>query len=444
MPPKRKGAAAKGAAGGKKKKGATSAPTKVTLQDKVAALKKADQGKTRKSKPDSYCAISSGETTVYEDYDCMLNQTNIGHNNNKFYVIQIVVNNGDFYNFTRWGRVGEPGTWSLQKALGAELTAVAVFKKKFKDKTKNDWEKRANFVPCPGKYTLLEMDEDDEDGEEEADAKPTDVVDGMKVKVAASSLDKETQSLVRLLFDNDMFSDAMKNMDIDTKKMPLGKLSKSQIAKGFEVLEEMEAAMKKKKTSGLMELSSQFYTIIPHNFGRQRPPVISTLETVRHKLDMLTVLGDIELALSMQKDKGKKSAKTKLEVKEVPNPLDVNYDLLLCDLELLDATSQEFKILENYVKATKGGYNIKILDVWKVNRHGEDKAFAEYKTKGNRKLLWHGTNVAVVAAILKSGLRIMPHSGGRVGKGIYFASENSKSAGYVRRAGRGHWHYVPQ
>lgn len=45
-------------------------------------------------------------------------------------------------------------------------------------------------------------------------------------------------------------------------------------------------------------------------------------------------------------------------------------------------------------------------------------------------MLWHGTNVAVVAAILKSGLRIMPHSGGRVGRGIYFASENAKSAGY--------------
>lgn len=46
----------------------------------------------------------------------------------------------------------------------------------------------------------------------------------------------------------------------------------------------------------------------------------------------------------------------------------------------------------------------------------------------NRKLLWHGTNIAVVVAILKTGLRIMPHSGGRVGKGIYFASENGKSA----------------
>ncbi|CAN0499042.1 unnamed protein product, partial [Ectocarpus sp. 12 AP-2014] len=47
---------------------------------------------------------------------------------------------------------------------------------------------------------------------------------------------------------------------------------------------------------------------------------------------------------------------------------------------------------------------------------------------------WHGTNVAVVAAIVKSGLRIMPHSGGRVGKGIYLASENAKSRQYVRPA----------
>lgn len=56
--------------------------------------------------------------------------------------------------------------------------------------------------------------------------------------------------------------------------------------------------------------------------------------------------------------------------------------------------------------------------------------FKEHDKIKERKLLWHGTNVAVVAAILKTGLRIMPHSGGRVGRGIYFASENDKSAGY--------------
>lgn len=42
---------------------------------------------------------------VHEDYDCMLNQTNIGHNNNKFYVIQVIKANQSFYSWNRWGRV---------------------------------------------------------------------------------------------------------------------------------------------------------------------------------------------------------------------------------------------------------------------------------------------------------------------------------------------------
>lgn len=50
-------------------------------------------------------------------------------------------------------------------------------------------------------------------------------------KIAKSKLDSATQSLIKLIFDNDMFRDAMKNFEIDVKKMPLGKLSKPQIAK---------------------------------------------------------------------------------------------------------------------------------------------------------------------------------------------------------------------
>ncbi len=75
----------------------------------------------------------------------------------------------------------------------------------------------------------------------------------------------------------------------DVKKMPLGKLSKSQIAKGFEVLEEMEDVIKKKKKGSLTELTSRFYTLIPHDFGRQRPPVIQDEEMIRKKMDMLLV-----------------------------------------------------------------------------------------------------------------------------------------------------------
>lgn len=65
------------------------------------------------------------------------------------------------------------------------------------------------------------------------------------------------------------------------------------------------------------------------------------------------------------------------------------------------------------------------MDLWKLNVR-----FQEHDDIDNRKLLWHGTNIAVVAAILKAGLRIMPHSGGLVGRGIYFASEHAKSSWY--------------
>lgn len=77
----------------------------------------------------------------------------------------------------------------------------------------------------------------------------------------------------------------------DVKKMPLGKLSKQQIARGFEVLETLEEAIKKPTGGGqsLEELSSRFYTVIPHNFGRSRPPPINSPEILQAKKDMLLV-----------------------------------------------------------------------------------------------------------------------------------------------------------
>ncbi len=78
---------------------------KRTRSQAIAELK-AEDSKSKKSKgavyrkKDPYCS-QSGE--VFEDYDCMLNQTNIGQNNNKFYVIQIIVNGSSYYCYNRWG-----------------------------------------------------------------------------------------------------------------------------------------------------------------------------------------------------------------------------------------------------------------------------------------------------------------------------------------------------
>lgn len=75
----------------------------------------------------------------------------------------------------------------------------------------------------------------------------------------------------------------------DVKKMPLGKLSKAQIAKGFEVLEDLEKAVDARNNAQIVSLSSKFYTVIPHDFGRKVPPIMNTLETIRKKYDMLLV-----------------------------------------------------------------------------------------------------------------------------------------------------------
>lgn len=72
--------------------------------------------------------------------------------------------------------------------------------------------------------------------------------------------------------------------------MPLGKLSKSQIAKGFECLDDIEKAINAKTTKNMLtHLSSTFYTLIPHDFGRRIPPTIDTLEALRSRMDMLLV-----------------------------------------------------------------------------------------------------------------------------------------------------------
>ena len=42
-------------------------------------------------------------------------------------------------------------------------SAVKSFEKKFKDKTKNNWAQRASFNPVKGKYTLIEMADEEED-----------------------------------------------------------------------------------------------------------------------------------------------------------------------------------------------------------------------------------------------------------------------------------------
>ncbi|CAM9109221.1 unnamed protein product [Ectocarpus sp. 6 AP-2014] len=394
------------------------------------------------------CCPKAGNkgVSVHAGHDAKLNQTNIANNNNKFYILQMCRDAGrnNYFVWCRWGRVGELGAMAELGPFSDESDASKAFAKKFRDKSGNKWEDAQNgkFTAVPGKYELIETDNSDTTaaaavvaagGCPSSPARPA--------KVLPSTLDPATKELVELIFSEDMFKSAMSKMNIDVKKMPLGQLSSAQVQRGYDVLEELEDALKttgRNKAALLETLSAKFYQVIPHAFGRSRPPVINTDTMLRDKVEMLNVLQDIDEAQTLlsstsgtKKGKGKSAEK----IPTVPHPTDVNYAALNADLKLVSPGSSEHKAIKTYLENTKPGYgDMDLFDVWTVDREGEGQRFKAHDKMTNRKLLWHGTNVAVVAAIVKSGLRIMPHSGGRVGKGIYLASENAKSRQYVRPA----------
>src|SRR6185503_9964867 len=84
------------------------------------------------------------------------------------------------------------------------------------------------------------------------DAEAAKVQKATAKKVAPSKLHPRIEQFINLIFDHDMFKGAMASFDIDVKKMPLGQLSQAQVERGFDVLDELEVAIKKKKTKNIM------------------------------------------------------------------------------------------------------------------------------------------------------------------------------------------------
>ena len=64
-----------------------------------------------------------------------------------------------------------------------------------------------------------------------------------------------------------MATKQMESIGYDAKKLPLGKLSKNNIEKGYTILNEIQEVLQKKKTGNLAQLSNDFYSYIPHDVG---------------------------------------------------------------------------------------------------------------------------------------------------------------------------------
>jgi poly [ADP-ribose] polymerase 2/3/4 len=370
-------------------------------------------------------------------WDCMLNQTNLQYNNNKYYVIQLLEDPSgkNYVVWMRWGRVGKIGQ-SMLHQCGINLNqAKQLYEDKFYVKTGNRWDEKDSFEKYPGKYDLVHKDyclENDKKEEVKAEEIKDEIKEEEKVEIPPSKLDKRVQDLIEMVCNITEMENLLKEMKYDAKKSPLGKLSKSQITAGYSALKKIEEHIINNQLSGtqFLEANNMFYTRIPHDFGRKVPPMIRTMQQLREKMKLLDILGEVEVAVKIMNQKS-----------DILNPIDRAYDQLQCKLKPVNEDEAIYSIINDYVTKTHAPthntYKLKLKNVFEAEKPGEKEKF---KDLGNRMLLWHGSRLTNWAGILSDGLRIAPPeapvTGYMFGKGCYFADCSSKSANYCYATSR--------
>ena len=241
----------------------------------------------------------------------------------------------------------------------------------------------------------------------------------------------------------------MSSMSYDAAKLPLGKLSKSTISQGYQVLKDLgqviEGAPGWQRDYGeyggskreiLTGLSNRYYSIIPHVFpGRAPPTIIDSGELLKKEVSLVENLADMVITTKLLKE-------TKAEKSPDVNILDKQFDSLnLNEATALDHASKEFNFLEAYVKKTHGHTHyqkLRVEEIFRVHRAVEEDRWRadgwDKLSNSDRRLLWHGSRTTNFPGILSQGLRIAPPeapvNGYMFDKGIYLADIVSKSANY--------------
>jgi len=217
----------------------------------------------------------------------------------------------NYKTWTRWGRVGERGQ-SAVLGGGSLADAMHQFDSKFKSKSGLAWADRG-ASPKPNKYTFVERVYG-EDLEDEG-AAPAKVKSEERLESPESTLAPAIQDLMALIFNQQYFAATMTDLNYDVNKLPLGKLSKSTITRGYQALKDLSAllddpslAQSEHGTSyqaAVEHLSNAFYSLIPHAFGRDRPPIIQSQPMLKKEVELLDSLSDMKDAANIMKKEPK-------------------------------------------------------------------------------------------------------------------------------------------
>lgn len=275
--------------------------------------------------------------------------------------------------------------------------ALKNFEKKFKDKSGLKWADRGEKSKA-GKYVFVERsyDPDSEDEEDDKDAAKAGAErERDDYTPPKCTLQPPVQSLMELIFNTSYFEATMAALNYDSAKLPLGKLSKATITRGYQALKELSDLLDDSSLAqnyqmsahqATEHLSNLYYSTIPHSFGRNRPPVIHTDEQLKREIELLESLTDLKDAdLIMKKEK-----KT-----DDIHPLDSRFKSLgMQEMTPLESDTDEFTGISDYLLKTCGAthhVNYEVLDIFRIKREGEEERFQDSmfsEVNSDRRLLW--------------------------------------------------------
>lgn len=182
----------------------------------------------------------------------------------------------------------------------------------------------------------------------------------------------------------------------------------------------------------LNSLVSQYLRLIPQNIGMK-----FNVQNILPNVDAVQKQGDILDALEASY-KAITTVKPAADGKKVAQEQVFKVDL---DVETGNEASRIERWFDTSKKTMHGYNNIKITNVYSINIHDMNKNFLH--ADSNKKEVFHGSSMANILSILKSGLKISPPAtaviaGKLFGNGIYGAIHSTKSLGYaLNRWGQG-------
>lgn len=394
----------------------------------------------------------SGMPSFPSDFEivkkAVLQVTDIGNNNNKYYALELHKSGKKFRVFTHYGRTDDleknPNSGAKECRFADSLEeAAGIYDGIYKQKTspRKGYKELSLASSKIGSQKARGTSSGDVDAK--TLEKMTKAKDGKEEPVIKKlNLHSNIQGLIKYIFSEAktaLTTTVSATITANGIETPLGILTLGQIEKGEAILTEMYELFKTKKGSAAKfeELSGDFYTMIPHRIGRTREAiaaaVINNMAAFQQKQDTLQLMKDM---LEVSKQGGGVLYNEQI---------DQQYQSLKCDLTALEKDDPTYKEMEKHViKSQIKSRGIKVKNVFGVKRAVE---WAEF-TSGinNQRLLFHGSRIQNWVGLLSRGIllpKIVVSMGvnrtdaGWLGSGIYFGDAACTSAGYASSGRQG-------